>query len=112
MKLNIKKTLPEAAGLAVGGIATGYIGKFIPIENQKIKSALPLVLGLVLAGQKGALGNVGRGMIAVGASNLAAGLGIGAVSSNIIGEVDLEDLEEVNSPMLSGTEGDGEERYY
>lgn len=112
MKFNIKKSLPDAAGLAVGGIATGYVNKFVPIANQKIKAAVPLVVGLLLAGQKGIAGNIGKGMIAVGAANLASGFGIGAVDNTIIGEVVIDDLDAVDSTMLSGTEGDSGERYY
>lgn len=112
MKLNIKKTLPDAAGLAVGGILTGYVNKFVPISNPKIKAGVPLLAGILLAGQKGIAGNIGRGMIAVGAANLASGFGIGAVDSTVIGEIELEDLSGVDSAIIGSVSNDSEEKYY
>lgn len=113
MKFNLKKQLPDAAGLAVGGIATGYVNKFVPIANPKIKAAVPVVLGLLLAGQKGILSNIGKGMIAVGAANFASGMGIGAVDNTIIGEVTEEDLAGIeDSAMLGGVSNDTEANYY
>lgn len=111
MKLNIKKMLPEIAGLGIGGIATGYVNKFVPISNPKIKAAVPLLLGVVLSGQKGIASNIGKGMIAAGAANLAAGFGIGAVDATVIGEVEVEALDGVDSTMLGAT-GDENENYY
>lgn len=112
MKLNIKKELPNVAGLAIGGIATGYVNKFVPISNPKIKAAVPMVLGLLLSGQKGIAGNIGKGMIATGAANLAAGFGIGAVDSTVIGEVTMEDIEGIDSTMIGGVSNDTEAGYY
>jgi hypothetical protein len=109
MKLNLKKQLPDVAGLALGGIGTGYLNKVVPIANPKIKAAIPLVVGLLLSGQKGIAGNVGKGMIAVGAANLAANFGIGAVDRTIIGEVEINDLPEVDNAMLGSNDS---ESYY
>lgn len=107
MKLNIKKQLPVIAGLAAGGIATGYVNKLVPIENAKIKAGIPLVLGVLLSGQKGFMGNVGLGMITAGAVNLAGSFGIGAVDETIIGTtyIDEEDLSGVDTTILAGSEG-------
>jgi hypothetical protein len=107
MKLgNIKKQLPEVAGLAIGGIATGYLDKLIPIQNDKIKAAAPLIVGVLLSGQKGMTGNIGKGMIAVGATKLASSFGIGAVDETIIGDVvvDVDDLSGVDATMIGATE--------
>ena len=41
-------TLNVAAGLA-GGVGGAYIANMLPIENTKIKAAMPLVLGIVVA---------------------------------------------------------------
>lgn len=77
MKLNIKKQLPEVGGLVLGGAASGYVEKFIPIANPKVKTGGTIVLGLILSSQKGMLGNIGRGLIAGAGRNLPASFGIG-----------------------------------
>lgn len=103
---NIKKQLPEIAGLAIGGVATGYLDKVIPVQNDKIKAAAPLIVGVLLSGQKGMAGNIGKGMIAVGATKLAASFGIGAVDDTIIGEVevDIDDMNGVDDTMIGNDE--------
>ncbi len=113
MKLNIKKQLPDVLGLAIGGIATGYIDKVVPISNAKIKAAVPLILGVLLSGRSGVIGAAGKGMIAVGATKLAAGFGIGAVDSTIIGTVTMDDMNGVNDTMIGGDiTNDSEAGYY
>lgn len=77
MKLNLKKSVGQVPGLVVGGVAANYVGKLIPIENETVKSAAPLVLGILLLGQKGMLASVGAGMVSAGGANLAKSFGIG-----------------------------------
>lgn len=112
MKLNLKKMLPEIAGLGIGGIATGYVNKLVPISNPKIKAAVPLLVGALISNQKGIAGNIGKGMIAAGVANLAAGFGIGAVDATVIGEVEVEALDGVDNAMLGATDGDDGQPYY
>jgi len=106
-KLNLKKSVTEGAGLIVGGIGANYVTKFVPIQNESIKSAIPIVAGLFLMGQKGMLSQVGAGMIAVGGSNLAKSFGIGDVDQDLNGLFD--DMDSVSGPtddVLSGPTSD------
>lgn len=113
MKLNLKKQLPEVIGIGAGAVGAGFLTSKLPIANPKIKAAVPLVLGLVLSGKSGAIGNIGKGMIAAGAQQLASSLGIGAVDSTIIGQIDELDLSGVNSTIIGGTgRNDDSEAYY
>lgn len=100
MKVNIKKQMPEVLGLSVGAIGASYVTKLVPVGNEKIKAALPLLAGIFLSGQKGMVGAVGKGMIAAGAQSLAKTFGIGGVGPNtLIGEIDtfeVEGLDRVN----------------
>lgn len=105
MKLNIKKQMPEVLGLAVGSIGAGYVGKIVPIGNEKIKAALPLLAGIFLSGQKGMIGSVGKGMIAAGAANLAKTFGIGGVGPNtLIGEIDTFEVEGLDTVDFENNE--------
>lgn len=89
MKLNLKKQAPEVLGLTVGGIGASYVTKLIPLGNDRIKAAAPILVGLLLSGQKGILSAVGKGMIAAGGSNLARTFGIGGVGQSVmIGEIE------------------------
>ena len=83
MKLN-KNTLKEAGGLTVGAVVAAKVANVnLPMNlPAPVKSALPLIVGVFLAFQKGFVGDVGKGMIAVGGVKLlnavAPNLGIGA----------------------------------
>lgn len=76
MKLNIKKQLPATAGLLIGGVASGYIGKLLPIANPKIKAGATILAGMLLASQKGMVSNIGSGVIAGAGRDLATSFGI------------------------------------
>lgn len=85
MKMRVKKgALKEAGGLTVGAVVAAKVANVnLPINiPAPVKSALPLILGVFLANQKGFVGDVGKGMIAVGGVKLlnavAPNLGIGA----------------------------------
>lgn len=110
MKLNIKKQMPEVFGLSVGAIGSGYVTKLLPIGNEKIKAAAPLLLGIFLSQQKGIIGHAGKGMIAAGAANLAKSFGIGAVGPNVlIGEIDeftVNGIEDGSSVTLGNSESE------
>ena len=104
MKFNIKKQAPEVVGLAVGGIGAGYVTKFVPVGNEKIKAAAPLLIGVLLSGQKGILGSIGKGMIAAGGANLAKTFGIGGVdTTTLIGEIDEFEIEGMDDTDFSAS---------
>lgn len=109
MKLNLKKSVGQVPGLVVGGVAANYVGKLIPIENETVKSAAPLVLGILLLGQKGMLASVGAGMVSAGGANLAKSFGIGDDTSldgyedfNIDGTDDEEMSGVINDSPING----------
>jgi hypothetical protein len=93
-KINLKKT----GGLVAGGYAAKKVGGLIPIQNEMAKKAAPLVLGLILSGQRdGFISGAGDGMIAVAGSELidgllagaGSGLGLGGV---LMGNADVSDF--------------------
>lgn len=96
----LKKQIMPAIGIAAGAVGGGFVTKFIPVQNDKIKAAAPLVLGLLLSGKKGIIGDVGRGMIASGAITLAQSFGIGAIDYPVM------DLDEVDTLDIEGVEAD------
>jgi hypothetical protein len=105
MLKNIKKQAPEIIGLAVGGIGAGYVTKFVPVGNDRIKAAAPLLVGILLSGQKGILSSIGKGMIAAGGANLAKTFGIGGVSnSTLIGEIDTFESEPLDGVEFTNPE--------
>lgn len=91
-KINAKKT----GGLVVGGFAAKKVGGLIPIQNETAKKAAPLVLGLVLSGQKDSfISGAGDGMIAVAGADLLDGLVAGAgglkLGSVLMGNANVDD---------------------
>lgn len=116
-KVNIKKAAGKAVPLVAGAIgaklAKNVSGKFI--QNDKLRAAVPLVLGIVLAGSKSAtMQGIGSGMIAVGGADL--------VGSFIPGLAGLEDMdlsgifgEVINGEVINGDDymnGDGDDDQY
>lgn len=99
-KFNLKKAAMDSAGLIAGGVAAGYVSKVVPIENEKIKAAAPIIAGVLLMQQKGILGQVGAGMVAGGGAKLAESFGIGAMPDmddeieGIFDEDEIEGLED------------------
>lgn len=78
MKLGkITKNLQPTLVMAAGAIAGNYAQKMIPLGNEKLKSGAVLIGGLLLAGGKGMMGNLGSGIAIAGALNLAKSFGIG-----------------------------------
>jgi hypothetical protein len=78
MKLGkITKNLQPTLVMAAGAIAGNYVQKMVPVGNDKVKAGAVLVAGLLLAGGKGMMGNLGSGIAIAGALNLAKSFGIG-----------------------------------
>ena len=111
---NLKKNVMPAVGLTVGAVGAGFVSKYVPIGNDKIKAAAPMLVGLFLMGKKGIIGDIGAGMIAGGGLKLAQSFGIGAMDE----VVDLEDIygpgedSPLNGPGNDGVlSGGGEDGY-
>lgn len=71
-------------GVAAGAVAAGFVGRLIQNFNlpQPVAAAAPIVLGVVLSGQKNALvKGAGFGMIAKGSNDLVGALIPAAVSA-------------------------------
>ena len=112
MKMNIKKTAMDSAALIAGAVGAGYITKFVPVQNEKVKAAAPILVGMFLMNQKGPLANVGMGLVAAGGANLAKSFGIGEIGDmgDIAGILDEMNIHG-NDSVLSGTDsviGDSE----
>lgn len=89
----ITQNLKPALGLTAGAIGANYVSKFVPIQNEKIKAAAPVLLGLLLMGSgkgKGMVKDVAAGLIAGGGSNLAKTFGIGTIPDPIM---ELDELD-------------------
>lgn len=91
-KINVKKT----AGLVGGAVAARKVGALIPIQNETVKKAVPVVLGLVLSAQRDELvKGLGDGMIAQGGADLLSGFipGIAGIDEPVLmGNADFEDF--------------------
>jgi len=106
-KINAKKT----GGLVVGGFAAKKVGGLLPIQNEMVKKAAPLVLGLVLSGQRDSfISGAGDGMIAVAGADLldgivskAGGLGLGSV---LMGNVNVDDFSADSYDTTSASAGE------
>ncbi len=89
MKALKKQNLTQFAGLAIGGAAASKVSNIkLPVNlPAPIQSALPLILGVFLAGKKGMIGDIGKGMVAAGGAKLinalVPSLGIGSDDSMI-----------------------------
>ena len=77
----------DLLGLALGGVLTGLVDKPLsgigPLKDEKIRSAAKAALGYFLAQRPGMIGNIGKGMIAVSAMQLAKSLSPGALGESI-----------------------------
>lgn len=107
MAKGLKSKIMPTVGIAAGAIGSGFVTKFIPVQNDKIKAAAPLVLGFLLMGKKGIIGDIGAGMVAGGAIALGQSFGIGAIESPVmdLDEFDTLEVEGVEEGVVSG-EGD------
>lgn len=68
LKNSVSTALPLVGGAIAAKVAKNVSGKVI--KNEKLRAALPLILGLFLVGNK-KMEKIGFGMIAVGGADLA-----------------------------------------
>jgi len=103
-KINVQKT----AGLVGGAVAARKVGSILPIENEMVKKAVPVVLGLVLSGQRGELvKGLGDGMIAQGGADLLGSFGIAGVGEDVLmGSTDFEDFSSDSYDTTSSEAGE------
>ncbi|NOR85651.1 hypothetical protein GQ473_06045, partial [archaeon] len=70
-KGKITRALVAGGGAAAGAIGAGVAANFIPLPNKKIKAAIPIMMGILLAatkmGRSQIMQSVSAGMIAAGA---------------------------------------------
>lgn len=88
--MKVTRVLKDAAMLAVGGIGAQVVNsKLTMVKNDKIRAAIPILLGAFLASKKGTA-SIGAGMMTVGATKLATALipGIGGLYG--------DDMDELN----------------
>ena len=84
----VGSTAMSVAYTIAGGVAAQLVSKYVPLQNEKIKAAIPVAVGLFLPKVvKGAAGQgLANGMIAVGGIKLIQSFGvlngIGAVASD------------------------------
>lgn len=112
MAKGLKSKLMPTVGIAAGAIGSGFVTKFVPIQNDKIKAAVPLALGFLLLGKKGILGDVGAGMIAGGSIALGQSFGIGAIENPVmdLDELDTLEVEGIDpADVVSGADFEEEE---
>lgn len=82
MKLGkITKNLQPIAMKAAGAVAGSMAAKFIPFGNDRVKSGVITLVGLVLSTQKGTLGQIGEGVAISGVVKVAQSYGIGGGDS-------------------------------
>lgn len=75
MKQSDATNMLKNAGLAIaGGIGAGFLANKLPITDKRVKSALPIVAGIVLSGTLGSknkmVKGVAEGMVILGAVSL------------------------------------------
>lgn len=116
MKILTGTALPIVAGAVAAKLVKNMAGKMI--KNDKLRAAAPILIGILLAGNK-KTANVGYGMIAVGGADLAGTLvpslaGIEEMDlSGLFDELSGDGGYEMNGPLnddlnLSGDGGDYE----
>jgi hypothetical protein len=98
-KAKLMSTVTKAAGLTGGAVAAKFATRLVPIGNEKVKSFIPILLGVFLVNRPGIVGDLGAGMIAAGGSDLVSSFGIGATEPVLAG------MEEqfISENVLAGT---------
>jgi hypothetical protein len=95
----VGSTAMSVAYTIAGGVAAQLVSKYVPLQNEKIKAAIPVAVGLFLPKfVKGTAGQgLANGMIAVGGIKLIQSFGvlngIGAVASD----------SNYSTPMIAAT---------
>ena len=113
-KLGLTSKLLPAAAIGAGAVAAGFVSSKIPVENDKLKAAAPLALGIFLMTRKGIVADLGAGMVAGGALKLAQSFGIGALDETTVmelDEIDTVEVEGVDDNVVSGTDSEEDEMY-
>lgn len=112
MKGITSKIVP-AVSIGAGAVASGFLVSKLPaqLENEKLRAAVPIALGIFLMTKKGIVGDLGTGMVAGGMLKLAQSFGIGEVTTPVmaIDEVEDLDIEGVDDDVVSGVESEEEE---
>ena len=105
-KINVQKT----AGLVGGAVAARKVGAMLPIQNETVKKAVPVVLGLFLSAQRNPLvSGLGDGMIAQGGADLLSGFipGISGISEDVLmGNTDFEDYSSDSFDTTAASAGE------
>lgn len=87
-----KDTFMKAGTLVAGGVVASIVtNKLTMIADNRLRSAVPVVLGIFLAGNKNKMiSGLGDGMVAVGGTKLVASLlpnmGISAIDADEVVE--------------------------
>ena len=103
-KSSKKSNLMDSVSLMAGGVLANVAKKYIPVENEMIKNAAVVAVGYFIGTKSGAIGSAGKGMMAVGAANMAASFGIGEVDDySLVGEVTEEEMNGVDTEFVAGT---------
>lgn len=111
MKGLTSKIVP-AVSIGAGAVASGFVVSKLPIENDKLKAAVPVALGIFLMTRKGIIADLGAGMVAGGFLKLAQSFGIGEVEQTPVmelDEIDNLDIEGIDDDVVSGMESEEEE---
>jgi hypothetical protein len=110
MKGITSKIVP-AVSIGAGAVASGFVVSKLPIENEKLKAAVPVALGIFLMSRKGIIADLGAGMVAGGFLKLAQSFGIGEVDQPVmaIDEVDDLDIDGIDDEVVSGMDSEEDE---
>jgi hypothetical protein len=99
----------QVVGIGAGAVASGFVTKFVPLQNEKIKAGIPIALGFFLLGQKGIMSDLGAGMIAGGSLKMAQQFGIGEVGEIVenpvmaLDEIDTIEVDGFDDPVSDDT---------
>ena len=96
----ITEKVMQVVGIGAGAVASGFVTKFVPMQNEKIKAGIPIALGFFLLGQKGIMSDLGAGMIAGGSLKMAQQFGIGEDVGNL--DQPVMALDEVETIEVDG----------
>jgi hypothetical protein len=98
-----KDTFMKAGTLVAGGVVASIVtNKLTMIADTRLRSAVPVVLGIILAGNKNKMiSGLGDGMVAVGGTKLVASLlpnmGISAIDADEVVEGVYIDQNPINA---------------
>lgn len=107
-KSSRKSNLMDSVSLMAGGVLANVAKKYIPVENEMIKNAAVVAVGYFIGTKSGAMGAAGKGMMAVGAANMAASFGIGEVDNySLVGQVADDEMNGVDEAFVAGVDLDG-----